>query len=75
MIHPPSFPTRREVEYANNKRLDRIDSELFIFNSLDMAGNIASFSCISPDGMSRLLDRVIAAKKVRLKVGICSVYH
>ncbi|TFY61108.1 hypothetical protein EVG20_g7185 [Dentipellis fragilis] len=63
------YPTRREVELANHDRLDRIQEQPHNYTALDQRGYDYNHKLISFEQMNRLLERLVAPKKITLKVG------
>lgn len=70
LIYLPRFPTRREVEAANNNRLRSLPSNAVTFESLDIPGRDASGNPTSNEAMNRLLERMVVLQTVQLKVWV-----
>ena len=64
----PSFPLRRDVEGCNNDRLKELPGEQHIYQAMDSAGYDVYGLPISRENAQSLLDRMIAAPIIPLKV-------
>jgi hypothetical protein len=62
------FPTRREVDNANNSRLSALSGLFHKYEAKDFAGYDSKDVKISHVQMERLLERLVAAKVITLKV-------
>jgi hypothetical protein len=69
------FPTRREVDNANNSRLIALSGVSHKYEAKDFAGYDSKDVKISPDQMERLLERLVAAKAITLKVSAYFILH
>jgi len=63
------FPTRNEVDSANERRLREIKSTAHVYASVDIPGYDDKHFKITMQTMERLLDRLVAPKSITLKVG------
>lgn len=63
------YPTRVEVQHANQTRLDQLMSPIRRYTANDRCGVDASGNRIHPDKMATLLDRVLAPKELDVKLG------
>jgi ATP-dependent DNA helicase PIF1 len=64
-----SYPTRREVESANNRRLNALKTETQTYRSHDIPGRTDDGQRVSQEGAARLLEKLIATREITLKVG------
>lgn len=62
------YPTRREVDNANETRLKQLPDTIHVYQSLDVPGLDSKRERVSQQAMERLLERLVAAKTVSLKV-------
>jgi hypothetical protein len=65
-----SYPTRHEVDTANETRLKQLPGDPHTYQSMDLPGYDSKGKRVSEQTMERLLERLIASKMVSLKVGI-----
>jgi ATP-dependent DNA helicase PIF1 len=64
------YPTRPEVESANNRRLNALKTETQTYRSHDIPGRTDDGQRVSQEGAVRLLDsKLIATREITLKVG------
>lgn len=68
------YPTRKEVDNANETQLRQIASDAHVYSSLDLPGVDSKGQPVSAQAVERLLERMIAAKSLTLKVSII-LYH
>ena len=70
------FPTKREVQFANESRLAKLGGMARTFRSVDHAGNDDKDQYITPQQAKTLLDRcVLAPETMTLKVRRLSVLN
>lgn len=65
----PSFPTRKEVDGANQSRLDQLPGEAITFKSKDEGGWDPNGVPLPSVHVQDLLNRLIAPEVITLKVG------
>lgn len=63
------YPTRNEVTNANDSRLRQLPGEPSIYEARDQPGVDDTGQRISHERMLQLLDRLVAPRKLELKVG------
>jgi hypothetical protein len=63
-----SYPTRHEVDHANETRLKQLSGDLHTYQALDLPGQDSKGEKVSRETMERLLERLVAAKMISLKV-------
>lgn len=69
-ISPRRFPTRREVDGANSRRLAQLTTEPQTYSAIDTPGwDEQKEEYIPLDVMEKLVERLVAPKSVTLKVG------
>ena len=64
------YPTRKEVDIANETQLRQITSDPHVYSSLDLPGVDSKGQSVSLQAVERLLERMMATKTLTLKVGI-----
>jgi hypothetical protein len=69
LIVTERYPTRREVDWANTRRLHAIQAEPKTYLAHDTPGVSDDGQRVTQDGAARLLERLIAPKELTLKVG------
>lgn len=62
------YPTRHEVDKANETRLKELPDKAHTYQSMDLPGRDSKGERISEQTMERLLERLIASKIISLKV-------
>jgi hypothetical protein len=65
------FPTKREVEVANGRRLDQLPGQKCPYGATDTPGYDSKGHPVSVEQMDRLLGHLVAQKSIFLKVRAC----
>lgn len=65
----PRYPTRREVTRANAWRLGQLPGQARIYDARDQRGADHRKESISHQQMLDILDKLVAPKRLELKVG------
>ncbi|KIM84623.1 hypothetical protein PILCRDRAFT_390142 [Piloderma croceum F 1598] len=63
------YPTRQEVDTANQTQLNKLPGEPHTYQSMDLPGHDSKGERVSEQTMERLLERLIASKTISLKIG------
>jgi len=63
------YPTRLQVDQANETRLHRLPGDAHTYQSMDLPGYDSKGEKVSEQTMERILERLIASKTISLKVG------
>jgi len=63
------YPTRHEVDKANETQLNRLPDSAHTYQSMDLPGHNAKGERVSQQTMERLLERLITSKTISLKIG------
>jgi len=63
------FPTRREVDRSNSTRLRQLPGLAHVYKSFDIPGYGSNGERTSSEKTDQLLERLVAAKMIALKVG------
>lgn len=63
-----SFPTRKEVDYANQYRLARLPGQSSTYEARDSAGIDSKGQPVNLVARDKLLERLVVPKVVQLKV-------
>ncbi|KIJ07606.1 hypothetical protein PAXINDRAFT_158369 [Paxillus involutus ATCC 200175] len=63
------YPTRAEVNRANQTRLHALPGQIIQYDATDTAGSDSNGVRVSEQQMERLLERLVAPRVIQLKVG------
>lgn len=77
-----SFPTRKEVDHANQYRLARLAGQVLTYEANDFPGIDSKGQPLTREAMDKLLERLVVPKSVQLKIGaqvmlvkVCDIFH
>jgi ATP-dependent DNA helicase PIF1 len=62
------YPTRREVDYSNQRRLNAIKAEIHRYDALDKPGRTDDGKPVSQEQANKVLERLMAPGRIMLKV-------